>query len=299
MPSADSRSGGGEGTGAASLEENPGRTVHGMGTPAKEASAPADEKGRARQPAGAQDPTGWGLIQPQEPTCKEGVPPETLLESWAGGTDAPPSPHNVSDVTLPIILTIKLNVVCPGFSPPTQALLTQGRGYPSLSAPRALPVTAAHEPAASERSEVPITWRYQGPKGRISVLEGFAPSFPTLYPPLLPFNIHHSLSLYSAPLHRDPPQVWPTMALGTPYEEDTVPALQKHKQTLGGDTDILARSPGGLSSTTRLPCLPVTTQGGPHIYTPTERHSPSGTLLFVHLANSPGHGQPTLLQKQF
>lgn len=81
MPSADSRSGGGEGTGAASLEENPGRMVHGIRTPAKEASAPADEKGRAGQTAGAQGPTVWGLAQPQEPTPKEGVPRGTLLES--------------------------------------------------------------------------------------------------------------------------------------------------------------------------------------------------------------------------
>lgn len=45
----------------------------------------------------------------------------------------PPSPHNVSDVTLPIITAIEPNVVCPGFSPPTRLCCLREEGiHPSL-----------------------------------------------------------------------------------------------------------------------------------------------------------------------
>lgn len=68
------------------------------------------------------------------------------------------------------------------------------------------------------------------------MLDGFAASLPTLNPPLLPFNIHHSLLFYSAPPHRDPlsgPQ-W----LWEPHMEkmQSLPS-NTHRQTLRGDTD--------------------------------------------------------------
>lgn len=70
----------------------------------------------------------------------------------------PLGPHNVLDVP-PLISAIELSVVCPGFSPPTRLCCPRAEGiHPSV--PRALPVLSST--AASERSEVSITWRYQG-----------------------------------------------------------------------------------------------------------------------------------------
>lgn len=138
MPSTDSRSGGGngEGTGAASLEENPGRMVHGKEAPAKEtpdsaASATADEKGRA----GPWEP-GSCRLWPNP--ASEAHPQRKCAyreASWSPGQGLGTSPGWAPPCMSPLTAAIKL--ACPGLSLPTRLRSPKAECvHPSLCAQR-------------------------------------------------------------------------------------------------------------------------------------------------------------------
>lgn len=142
MPSADSRSGGGsgEGTGAASLEENRGGwSTEGssrQGNPPDAALQPLLKR-RAGKAPGDQGPAVCEPTQPQEPIHKEGAPAGEPLGVLAGGAEASPGPlQNLRRAPDDSVVLSQ----CPA---PNQAVLSKGSAYPTFSVPRGPPGAAA------------------------------------------------------------------------------------------------------------------------------------------------------------